>query len=55
VLDVEVYNLLGELVLPVARLNGNLQLDLGELPNGNYIVKITGENGVATRSVALSR
>ncbi len=58
-LNVSVYNLLGELVLPAqimpAGMQANLQLDLSDLPNGQYLVKVQTDNAVATRSVVVSR
>ncbi len=58
-LNVSVYNLLGELVMPAqimpAGMQANLQLDLSDLPNGQYLVKVQTNNAVATRSVVVSR
>jgi hypothetical protein len=53
-LTVEVFNLLGEQVLPIRTLNGTMQLDLTGMANGTYLVKVTGESGVSTRTVTIS-
>jgi PKD repeat protein len=53
---VEIYNMIGELVVqPTLLLDVNTSFDLSNLANGQYLVKVQGENGAATRSVTLTR
>lgn len=54
-LTVEVFNLLGETMTPATVFNGTMQLDLSNMSNGTYLVKVTSEAGVSTRSVSISR
>ncbi|MFT3795165.1 T9SS type A sorting domain-containing protein [Flavobacterium sp.] len=50
--EVGVYNLLGQQVLQKNNVNNNeIQLSTAGLPSGKYLVKITSENGVTTKSI----
>ena len=52
----ELYNALGEKVINTSSFNGNVQFDVTSLASGNYIVKVTSENGrYATRQITVSK
>ena len=57
-LNVSVFNMLGEQVLAntvfQTGASGTVQLNLNNAPSGNYLVKITGEQGITTRTVVVS-
>lgn len=49
---VAVFNLLGQQVLHRYGLNGKeVQISTAGLPSGNYLLKVTSENGVASKSI----
>lgn len=48
---VEVYNLVGERVLSASNINGSI--DINDLPNGNYVVKVITDNKTATTKIAV--
>jgi len=56
---IQVYNLLGEEVVAAQRLmagsSAAIQLDLSNLANGQYLVKVQNENAVTMRSVSVSK
>lgn len=50
--SVNVYNMLGQQVLQNANVNSKeAKLDTAHLPGGKYLVRITSENGVTTKSL----
>ncbi|SCY91648.1 T9SS type A sorting domain-containing protein [Flavobacterium caeni] len=52
ILDVAVFNLLGQQMLQQNGLDQKqVQFDTTSLPSGQYILKITGANGIATKSL----
>lgn len=52
IVSVDVYNLLGQQVLQNANVNSKqMQLNTANWPSGKYLMKITSENGVSTKSL----
>lgn len=49
--DVEVYNLVGQRVFAASNLEQNVQIDLSELSEGTYVVKVSGLNDVKTQKI----
>ncbi len=50
---INVYNLLGELVLSNIDVNGFTEVDMSELTNGTYIIKISTDDNVITTKINL--
>jgi hypothetical protein len=51
--DVQVFNVIGALVMERRQVSDRVSLDVAALPKGNYIVKIVSDKGVATKKVVL--
>ena len=49
--DVEVYNLVGQRVYAASNLEQNVKIDLSDLSEGTYIVKVSGLNDVKTQKI----
>lgn len=49
--DVEVFNLMGQRVFSAVEVNENLSIDLSDLSEGTYVVRISGENTVKTQKI----
>ncbi|MFT7588874.1 MAG: hypothetical protein ACI959_001087 [Limisphaerales bacterium] len=54
-ITVEVYNMIGELVTEVNQVEkGGTVIDLSNLSNGQYIVKVAADNAVSTRTITVA-
>lgn len=47
-MSVEVFNVVGDLMISVKPKNSFLRLDLSDFPNGSYFVKLTDQSGLST-------
>lgn len=52
---IEVFNVIGEKVLTSSLLKGNNIIDLSNLSNGSYFVKLNSNNQIITKKVILSK
>lgn len=54
--SVEIFNLLGESVMsPISLNGGSATVNVAGLAEGNYIVKLTSDNGYAVRQITIAR
>ncbi len=51
--DVYIYNIMGDIVKTVGQINNTGKIDISNLSNGNYIVKLITEQGISTQKITL--
>ncbi len=50
---VQVYNMIGEIVVTESNINNNAKLDLSSLSEGTYLVKVIENNSITTKKITL--
>ncbi|OFY87018.1 MAG: hypothetical protein A2236_00070 [Bacteroidetes bacterium RIFOXYA2_FULL_33_7] len=53
--EVSVYNIIGEAIIKLTSTTNNVSLDMSELSNGTYIVRIVKDSNVITKKVMLKK
>ena len=53
--QITVYNILGSVVYQNEKAENNEEIDLSDLPTGNYVIKIINNNKVVTKKIVLSK